>query len=91
VIVNSEGSTANLPTLVLAGNYKEYLEWRRKHPEIHDCKYVESLEDVRGLHAFLVNLVFYGSYQSNPLYNTPKMQAMISENRSRFKSYVKIS
>jgi hypothetical protein len=77
-----------IQTLVLSGNYKEYLIWRQTYPNVMGCKYVEVLEDIQDVSGFFVNLVFYGTYQLNPIFCSRQMQRLIAENQSRFRAYI---
>ncbi|MEE3719983.1 hypothetical protein V2H45_24915 [Tumidithrix elongata RA019] len=83
-------SPPEIQTLVIAGNYWEYLQWRRGAVDIKTCKYIESLEDIKGLHGFFVDLVCYGTYQRNPVYCSRQMQKLISESQSPFRAYVNV-
>ncbi len=78
----------NSQTLIIAGSYSEYLNWRKNNPSIKSCKYVERIEDVQGVNGFLANIVLYGDYEHNPVYNTLKMQEILAEKVSPFRSYV---
>ncbi|WP_434683896.1 hypothetical protein [Pseudanabaena minima] len=80
--------TYNSQTLIIAGSYSEYLNWRKNNTSIKSCKYVERIEDVQGVNGFLANIVLYGDYEQNPVYNTLKMQKILAEKASPFRSYV---
>ena len=82
-------SSKNTQTLIIAGSYSEYLNWRKDNPSIKSCKYVERIEDIRGVNGFLANIILYGSYQDNPVYNTLRMQEILAERDSPFRSYVR--
>ncbi|NUN66409.1 hypothetical protein HCU40_17015 [Pseudanabaena biceps] len=75
-------------TLVVAGNYAEYLNWRKENPIIKNCRYVERVEDVQGMGAFLANIVLYGSYENNSVYNTRQMKKLLAERNSPFRAYI---
>ncbi|PZO44491.1 MAG: hypothetical protein DCF19_01705 [Pseudanabaena frigida] len=75
-------------TLVIAGNYSEYLNWRKENPSVRSCKYVERIEDVRGVNGFLADIILYGNYENNPVYNTLQMRDLLAERASPFRSYV---
>ncbi|MEE3719622.1 hypothetical protein V2H45_23045 [Tumidithrix elongata RA019] len=87
--LDRQDSQATVQTLVITGNYQEYLQWRQKHRNISNCKYVEGLEDIQGLNGFFLELVLYGTYQLNPVYGSYQMQRLIAESQSPFKSYIK--
>lgn len=76
-------------TLIIAGSYSEYLSWRKNNPSIKSCKYVERVEDVQGINGFLANIILYGDYENNPVYNTLRMRELLSERASPFRSYVR--
>ncbi|MBD2188021.1 hypothetical protein H6F41_07685 [Pseudanabaena sp. FACHB-723] len=46
------------------------------------------MEDLQGLNGFFTNIVLYGDYQNNPVYHTTKMQELLAERNSPFRSYV---
>ena len=75
-------------TLVIAGNYSEYLNWRKKNPSVTHCKYVERIEDLRGVNGFFANIILYGNYENNPVYNTVSMRNLLAEMNSPFRTYV---
>lgn len=75
-------------SLVIAGNYSEYLNWRKENPSIRYCTYVERVEDLQGINGFLAKVILYGNYANNPVYHTKKMQKLLAENKSPFRSYV---
>jgi hypothetical protein len=75
-------------TLVIAGSYSEYLNWRKNNPSVTHCKYVERMEDVRGVNGFFANIILYGNYENNPVYNTVSMRDLLAEMASPFRSYV---
>lgn len=75
-------------TLVLAGNYAEYLSWRKENPSIKHCKYVERVEDIAGINGFLADIVLYGSYETSPVYNSPQMRRILAEKTSPFRAYI---
>jgi len=75
-------------TLVIAGNYSEYLNWRKKNLSVTHCKYVERVEDIRGINGFFANIILYGNYENNPVYNTVSMRNLLAEMTSPFRSYV---
>ncbi len=81
---------SNLPQriLVLAGDYREYLEWRQRHPEVRNCKFIETLDDIEGISGLLVDVVCYGNYTRHPLYPTPQLQALLAERNSPFRAYI---
>ncbi|GBO55498.1 hypothetical protein APA_3649 [Pseudanabaena sp. lw0831] len=81
--------TSNSQTLIIAGSYSEYLNWRKKNPSIKSCKYVERIEDIQGIHGFLANIVLYGDYEHNPVYNTLRMRELLAERDSPFRAYVR--
>ncbi|WP_271254164.1 hypothetical protein [Pseudanabaena sp. Chao 1811] len=74
--------------LVIAGNYSEYLNWRKENPSIRYCTYVERVEDLRGINGFLAKVILYGNYENNPVYHTKQMRKLLAENKSPFHSYV---
>ncbi|MBD2177395.1 hypothetical protein H6F42_10775 [Pseudanabaena sp. FACHB-1998] len=76
-------------TLVIAGSYNEYLNWRKENPEIRSCKYVERIEDLQGINGFLADIVLYGNYQSNPIYHSALMRSLLTERDSPFHAYVR--
>jgi hypothetical protein len=46
---NAENNTYSRgQTLIIAGSYSEYLNWRKSNPSIKYCRYVERVEDVVG-------------------------------------------
>ena len=75
-------------TLVVSGNYSEYLNWRKDNPSIKYCKCVERIEDLEGVNGFLAKIILYGNYKNNPVYNTSQMRALLAECASPFRSYV---
>ncbi|WP_055077010.1 hypothetical protein [Pseudanabaena sp. 'Roaring Creek'] len=75
-------------TLVIAGSYSEYLNWRKNNPSIRECKYIERIEDIRGVNGFLANIILYGDYKNNPVYNTLGMQELLAERLSPFRAYI---
>jgi hypothetical protein len=81
--------TPNSQTLIIAGSYSEYLNWRKKNQSIKSCKYVERIEDIEGVQGFLTNIVLYGDYEHNPIYNTPRMRELLAERDSPFRAYVR--
>ncbi|CAN1212335.1 hypothetical protein TUMEXPCC7403_19155 [Tumidithrix helvetica PCC 7403] len=89
-LLDLDDSPPEIQTLVIAGNYWEYLQWRRGFVDIKTCKYIESLEDIEGLNGFFVDLVCYGTYQLNPVYCSRQMQKLIAESQSPFRAYVNI-
>ena len=76
-------------TLVMAGCYSEYLSWRKTHPAIKSCKYVERLEDIQGLNGFVSDIILFGNYEDNPVYNTTAMHKLLLEMDSPFRSYIR--
>ncbi|MBD2188020.1 hypothetical protein [Pseudanabaena mucicola] len=80
--------TTSAKTFIVTGNYSEYLNWRKNNPSVKSCQYVERLEDLQGLNGFFTNIVLYGDYQNNPVYHTTKMQELLAERNSPFRSYV---
>lgn len=76
-------------SLVIAGNYSEYLNWRKENPSIRYCTYVEKIEDVEGVNGFLANIILYGNYENNPVYRTKKIRKLLAESDSPFRSYVR--
>ena len=76
-------------TIVVAGSYSEYLNWRKENPSIKFCKYVDKTDDIKGIQGFLADIILYGNYQQNPLYNTRQMQRLLAEWSSPFRSYLK--
>jgi hypothetical protein len=81
--------TSNSQTLIITGSYPEYLNWRKKNSSIKSCKYVERIEDLEGVNGFFANIVLYGDYEHNPVYNTLKMRELLAERDSPFRSYVR--
>ncbi len=81
--------TSKSQTLIIAGNYSEYLNWRKNNLSIKSCKYVERIEDIQGVQGFLTNIVLYGDYEHNPVYNTLKMRELLAERNSLFRAYVR--
>lgn len=75
--------------LVVAGNYSEYLNWRKENPSVRYCTYVERIEDLQGINGFLANIILYGSYENNPVYKTQKMRRLLMERDSPFRSYIR--
>ncbi len=80
--------TSNSQTLVIAGSYSEYLNWRKNNPSTKSCKYVERIEDIEGVQGFLADIILYGDYEHNPVYNTLKMRKLLDERNSPFRAYV---
>ncbi len=76
-------------TLIVAGSYSEYLNWRKNNTLIRSCKYVERIEDMQDVNGFFANIVLYGDYQNNPVYNTVRMRELLAEMDSPFRSYVR--
>ncbi len=76
-------------TLIVAGSYSEYLNWRKNNPSIRSCKYVDRLEEIQGINGFFANIILYGDYQHNPVYNTARMRELLAEMDSPFRSYVR--
>lgn len=74
--------------IVVAGSYSEYLNWRKENPSIKFCKYVDKLEDIKGVQGFLTDVVLYGNYTKNPLYGTRQMQSLLAECTSPFRAYL---
>jgi hypothetical protein len=85
-ITNSHTSSQ---TLIVAGSYSEYLNWRKNNPSIKSCKYVDRLEDIQDVNGFFANIILYGDYQNNPVYNTVQMRELLAEMYSPFRSYVR--
>lgn len=57
--------------LVIAGNYSEYLSYLADNNiSPVQAKYISSLEDLKGVDASKVEVVYYGSYAVNPVYGT---------------------
>jgi hypothetical protein len=79
----------SMQTLVIAGSYSEYLNWRKDNPSVRYCKYVERTEDLKGINGFLANIILYGNYKNNPVYHTKQMVKLLSERASPFHSYLK--
>ena len=75
-------------TIVVAGSYSEYLNWRKENPSVKSCKYVDKLEDIKGIQGFLTDIILYGNYQQNPLYGTRQMNRLLAEHSSPFRSYL---
>jgi len=75
--------------LILAGNYHEYLDWRKRSPQVNGCQFVESLEDIEGRVGFGVEVILYGNYRSNLLFNTLPFQKLLAESKSSFNKYIK--
>ncbi len=80
---------SNSQILIIAGNYSEYLNWRKNNPSIKSCKYVERIEDIEGINGFLANIVLYGNYAQNPIYNSLRMRELLAERDSPFRAYVR--
>lgn len=74
--------------LVLAGNYAEYLEWRKQSQNAKDCQFIESLEDIEGHLGYGVNVVLYGNYHTNPLFKTNQFQTLLEQSQSPFSKYI---
>ena len=87
-MMTSITDTSKSQTLIIAGNYSEYLNWRKKNPSIKSCKYVERIEDIQGVQGFLANIILYGDYEHNPVYNSLKMRELLAERNSPFRAYV---
>ena len=86
---NAENNTySRSQTLIIAGSYSEYLNWRKSNPSIKYCRYVERVEDVIGVNGFLANIILYGDYENNPVYNTLIMRQLLAERDSPFRSYI---
>ena len=79
----------NGQTLIISGSYSEYLNWRKKNSSIKSCKYVERIEDLEGVNGFFANIVLYGDYEHNPVYNTLRMRELLAERNSPFRAYVR--
>ncbi len=87
-MITDTNVNSSTQTIVVAGSYAEYLNWRKENPSIKFCKYVEKLEDIRGVQGFLTEVILYGSYHTNPLYGTRQMRRLLSEHSSPFRSYL---
>lgn len=87
-MISNKNIDIDLQTLVVAGSYAEYLNWRKENPMIKNCRYVERVEDVRGISAFLANIVLYGSYENNSVYHTRQMKNLLAERSSPFRAYI---
>ncbi|WP_103670386.1 hypothetical protein [Pseudanabaena sp. BC1403] len=81
--------TSNRQTLIITGSYAEYLNWRKNNLSIKSCKYVERIEDIQEIQGFLANIVLYGDYEHNPVYNTLRMRELLAERNSPFHAYVR--
>jgi hypothetical protein len=80
---------AKSKVLVLAGNYGEYLDWRRQFQHKAGCQFIESIEDIEGHIGYGVEVILYGCYNSNPLYKTHQFQTLLNESKSPFSKYIK--
>jgi hypothetical protein len=76
--------------LILAGTYHEYLDWRRRWIQASDCQFIESMEDIEGHIGFGIQVVLYGNYKSNPLFDTSQFQTLLAQSKSRFNKYIKL-
>ena len=75
--------------LVIAGSYSEYLSWRKDNPSVKYCKYIERVEDLKGINGFFANIVLYGNYENSPVYQSRKMHCLLKERKSPFRAYVR--
>jgi hypothetical protein len=78
----------NSKILILTGTYHEYLAWRKRWTQANGCKFIESLEDIEGHIGFGVQVILYGNYKSNPLFNTSQFQSLLAESKSRLSKYI---
>jgi hypothetical protein len=81
--------TSNSLTLIISGSYSEYLNWRKQNASTKSCKYVERIEDLEGVNGFFANIILYGDYEHNPVYNTLRMRELLAERNSPFRAYVR--
>ena len=75
--------------LVLAGSYGKYLDWRRQNQHQANCKFIESIEDIEGHIGYGVEVILYGTYNSNPLDKTFQFQTLLNESQSPFSKYIR--
>ena len=87
-MTTTNNNFSTVQTLVVSGNYSEYLNWRKDNTSIKYCKYVERIEDLEGVNGFLAKIILYGNYKNNPVYNTSQMRTLLAECDSPFRSYV---